>query len=105
MQAAAETGLPWLAVIPVFARGFDVTRLAAVPRHTRGAVILGERDPANTRARELIAELHGAGVPVEVRTVKGIGHEVPDDVVHLAGELLRELATAQAGGEALSEAW
>lgn len=105
MQAAAETGLPWLAVTPVFPRVFDVTRLAAVPRHTRGGVILGEHDPANTRSRQLIAELHGAGVPVEVRTVKGIGHEMSDDSVRQAGDLLRELAAAQAGGEPLSEAW
>ncbi len=105
IQIAADAGLPWLCVIPMFPKGFDVSRLCAVPRHTRGAVILGERDPANARANALISELKDAGVSLTVRTVKGIGHEMTTEMVGRAGDALRELAGAQVEGEPLSEAW
>jgi predicted esterase len=92
LEIAAEAGLAWLCVIPSLARSFDPGRLAAVPRHTRGAVILGETDPSNSRSLAVVSSLQAAGVPVTVRTMKGIGHELPPEAVRQAGEALRELA-------------
>jgi predicted esterase len=80
---AAETanvaGLPWLCVIPSFPPGYDVTALAAVPRHARGAFLIGENDPANARTRLVVETLEAAGASISTRVMAGAGHELPDD--------------------------
>ena len=90
-EIANQTGLPWLCVIPSFPVGYDVTSLAAVPRHTRGIFILGGNDPANARTRRVIASLEAAGAGIHTRTMAGAGHELPDDFAAYASEEIGQL--------------
>lgn len=98
LESAHEAGIPWLCVIPSFPTGYDVTSLTAVPLHTRGAFLLGERDPANARTRPVISSLISAGALVEERTMAGIGHELPDDFAVQAGHMLAGLRSRDAMG-------
>lgn len=90
-EIANEAGLPWLCVIPTFPSGYDVTGLAAVPRHTRGVFLVGESDPANTRTRPVIEALEAAGALIKTRTMAGTGHELPEDFAVFASEALRSV--------------
>jgi predicted esterase len=89
VEAGNEAGIPWLCVIPTFPAGYDPAPLAAVPRHTRGVFLLGETDPGNVHTRPLLSALQGAGASVDVRTMAGIGHELPNDFAARASEALR----------------
>jgi hypothetical protein len=91
LEMAHEAGVPWLSVIPSFSTGYDAGPLMAVPSHTRGAFLLGEHDPANSRALPVIAMMQSAGVQLIVRTMKGVGHDLPDDFSAHAREALRAL--------------
>jgi predicted esterase len=99
IDIACEAGLPWIAVIPTFPRDCDLSRLLAVPGHTRGAMILGELDRAGTRARSIAEMLQSGGVSVSVRSVPGTGHDVTPAMVRVAAGALRELAGGAVGGE------
>jgi predicted esterase len=90
-ELANEAGMAWLCVAPRFPRGYDVTSLAAVPRHTRGAFLLAENDPENTRTRLVIDSLQAAGASIQTRTMPGVAHEMPSDFAAHASELLRTL--------------
>jgi predicted esterase len=87
-QVASEAGLPWLCVIPSFPAEYDVTPLAAVPRHTRCVFILGENDPRNSRVHSVIAALEAAGAFVHTRIMKDAEHELPKDFAIYASEAL-----------------
>jgi len=91
LELAHEAGLPWLSVIPSFPAGYDVSPLIAVPAHTRGALLLGEHDPANTRSRPVVSALESGGVRVIARTMREIGHDLPDDFTAQAAEALKDL--------------
>ncbi len=91
LEVANEWGLPWLCVIPTFPPGYDVAPLAAVPEHTRGVFFLGENDPANARAKPVIAYLEGAGARVETRVMEGVGHHFPAGFAERAAEALATL--------------
>jgi predicted esterase len=91
VEIAHEAGLPWLCVIPTFPAGYDPAPLAAVPLHTRGVFLMGERDPENVRTRPVVLALQGAGASVELRTMPGTGHEIPEDFASRASEALRLL--------------
>jgi predicted esterase len=91
LELAHEAGLPWLSVIPSFPAGYDVSPLIAVPAHTRGAFLLGEHDPANTRSRPVVSALESGGVRVIARTMREIGHDLPDDFIAQAAEALKDL--------------
>ena len=90
-ETANEAGVPWLCVIPSFPRGYDVTALAAVPRHTRGAFLTGENDPENVRTRLVVETLESAGASIATRTMTGIGHELPEDFSRHASVVLKSL--------------
>jgi predicted esterase len=90
-EIANEAGLPWLCVIPDFPAGYDASRLAAVPRHTRGVFLLGEDEPANTRARPVIASLEAAGAFIQVRTMPGAARELPVNFAVHVSDVLRHL--------------
>ena len=90
-EAAQEAGLPWLCVIPSFPSGYDTARLAAVPRHTRGAFITGENDPSNGRTRRIIEALEAAGAAITAHVMPGVGHELPRDLARHASEALSTL--------------
>jgi len=91
IEVAHEVGVPWLAAIPSFPPGYDTAPLTGVRARARGAFILGENDPANARSRSVISSLEGAGVPIAVRVMKVDGHQLPDELARMAGEMLREL--------------
>jgi predicted esterase len=88
-ELANEAGLAWLCVTPRFPRGYDVTALAAVPRHTRGVFLLAGEDPENTRTRLVIGALEAAGASIQTRTMAGSGREPPGDFSRHASEALR----------------
>ncbi len=90
-EAASEAGLPWLCVTPAFPAGYDAAPLAGVPRHTRCAFILGADDPANSRARPVIAALEAAGAFIRTRTMAGAGDELPADFAVHASEVLKSV--------------
>lgn len=96
MEAAAEAGLPWLAIIPTLGRSFDPSRLLAVPGRTRGAMLLGADDPANPRSLAVAEMLRSGGVEVAVRVVPGVGHDQDAAVIEEAVEALRRLAGGSA---------
>ncbi len=100
---AREAGLPWLCLIPTFPRTWDPSRPAAPAGHERGSVIIGETDQENARSLRVVESLRASGIPVSVRTMKGIGHELPVEASTLAAEALRELVGASPAGELLSE--
>ncbi len=100
VDIACEAGLPWIAVIPEFPRDYELSRLLAVPGRTRGAMIIGELDPAATRAHSIAAVLRSGGVAVSVRGVPGVGHDLLPPMVQAATEALRELAGQSVGGGA-----
>jgi predicted esterase len=91
-ELANEAGMAWLCVAPRFPRGYDATSLAAVPRHARGAFLLAENDPENTRTRLVIEALEAAGATIQTRTMPGAVHEMPSDFAARASELLRNLS-------------
>ena len=90
-EAAQEAGLPWLCVIPSFPSGYDTARLAAVPRHTRGAFMIGENDSSNARTRRIIETLEAAGAVIATATMPGVGHELPQDLARHASDILKTL--------------
>jgi hypothetical protein len=91
LELAHEAGVPWLSVIPSFPAGYDVAPFIAVPAHARGAFLLGERDPANSRVRPVISAMESAGIHVFNRTMGDVGHDLPDDFPNHAAEALRAL--------------
>jgi hypothetical protein len=91
VEAANEAGLRWLSVIPSFPKRYDAGPLTAMPTHTVGAILLGEHDPAMEGALPVISQLESGGVKVIVKTMQGVGHELPDDFCGYAGEALRAL--------------
>ena len=99
LELAAEAGLPALCAIPSFPAGYDVSRLMSMPGHVPFGFILGERDPANDRARPVIIALESAGVPIVTREMKGIGHALPEAFASHAGAVLARLVDAAAAGE------
>ncbi len=92
LELAHESGVPWLCVIPAFPAGYDVAPMTAVPTHTRGAFLLGERDPASVNARRVIRALESGGVHVAAATMKDVGHDLPEDFPHQAADILRALS-------------
>jgi predicted esterase len=94
LELAVEAGLPALCVIPSFPEGYDVSRLTSMAGHVPVGFILGERDPASERARQVITTLESAGVPLVIREMKGIGHDLPEGFASVAGELLGQLVDA-----------
>jgi predicted esterase len=90
-ETANEAGLPWLCVIPSFPSGYDVMAFAAVPRHTRGAFIIGETDPGNAHTRRIIGALEAAGASIATRVMDGIGHELPQGLARYASDVLKTL--------------
>lgn len=88
VEIGHEAGIPWLCVIPTFPAGYDAAPLASVPRHTRGVFLIGENDPENVWSRPVLSALQGAGASVEVRTMPGVGHELPPDFAVRASEAL-----------------
>jgi predicted esterase len=91
-ETAQEAGLPWLCVIPSFPSGYDTARLAAVPRHTRGAFITGEKDPSSSHTRRIVEALQAAGASITTRTMEGVGHELPHDLARYASDALKTIA-------------
>ncbi len=91
LELAHEAGIPWLSVIPSFPSGYDFSPLVAVPGHTRGAFLLGERDPANTRSRPVVSALESAGVRVVARIMKDVEHDLPESFAAQAADALRDL--------------
>jgi len=91
VEIAHEAGIPWLCVIPTFPAGYDAAPLAAVPEHTRGVFLLGENDPGNVQTRPVVAALQGTGAFVEVQTMTGVGHTLPQDFAMYASTALRKL--------------
>jgi predicted esterase len=92
LELAHESGVPWLCAIPAFPAGYDVAPLIGVPAHTRGAFLLGERDAAGVNARRVIRALESGGVHVMVRTLKDVGHDLPEDFPRQAADILRALS-------------
>jgi predicted esterase len=90
-ELANEAGMAWLCVAPRFPRGYDMTSLAAVPQHTRGAFLLAEEDPENARTRFVVDAFHAAGASVQTRMMPGSGREMPSDFAARASDLLRTL--------------
>jgi predicted esterase len=97
IEAAAEAGLPWLAVIPTLPRDLDLSRLPGVPHRTRGAFLLGADDPATARAVSAAEMLKAGGGRVSVRIVPGVGHDQVPAMVPVAAELLRWLVDGTGG--------
>ena len=93
LELAHEPGVPWLCVIPAFPAGYDVAPLIGVPTHTRGAFLLGEHDAATVNSRRVIRALESGGVHVAARTMKDIGHDLPEDFLRQAADILRALLT------------
>jgi predicted esterase len=91
IEIAHEAGIPWLCVIPAFPAGYDPAPLAAVPEHTRGVFLLGQNDPGNVQTRPVVAALQGTGASVEVQTMTGVGHALPQDFAVCASTALRKL--------------
>jgi len=91
LELAHESGVPWLCAIPAFPAGYDVAPLIAVPTHTRGAFLLGEHDAASVNARRVITGLESGGVHVVARTMKDVGHDLPDDFPAQVADALRAL--------------
>jgi predicted esterase len=98
LELARDAAVPWLCVVPTFPREWDPGPLTAVPSHTRGAVILGDRDPAAPRARGIVEMLQAAGVKVVARTMQGAAHELPAEFGGHAAEALRALLSEAADG-------
>ena len=92
LELARESAVPWLCVIPSFPAGYDVAPLIGVPSHTRGAFLLGERDAAGPNARRVIRALESGGVHVLARTMKDVGHDLPEDFSAQAAGILQELS-------------
>ncbi len=86
VEVAAENGMPWLCVNPVFPTGYDASSLTAVPQHVRGVVLLGENE---AQSRSVMVAFQAIGV--KVRTMKDVRHELPDDFAARASEALRLL--------------
>lgn len=91
LELAHESGVPWLCAIPWFPEGYDVSPLIAVPTRTRGAVLLGEHDAASINTRRVIAALESGGVHVATRTMRNVGHDLPEDFPAHAADALRDL--------------
>jgi predicted esterase len=91
LELAHETGVPWLCAIPSFPAGYDAAPLTAVPAHTRGAFLLGEHDAAGVNARRVITALESGGVHVIARTMKDVGHDLPEDFPAHVADALRAL--------------
>jgi hypothetical protein len=86
VEVAAESGMPWLCVNPMFPPGYDASPLTAVPQHVRGVFLLGENE---VQSRSVVVSLQAIGV--EVRTMKAVGEELPEDFAASASEVLRLL--------------
>jgi len=93
LELAHESGVPWLCVIPSFPSGYDVAPMTGVPTHTRGAFLLGDRDPASVNARRVIRALESGGVRVVVSAMKDVGHDLPEDFAAQAAGVLRALTS------------
>jgi predicted esterase len=91
LEVAHESGVPWLCAIPSFPAGYDVSPLIAVPTRTRGAFLLGEQDAANVNSRRVITALESGGVHVVARTMKDVGHDLPEDFPVQVADILRAL--------------
>jgi predicted esterase len=94
LELAHEAGVPWLCVIPAFPDRYDVAPLIGVPTHTRGAFLLGERDAASVNAQRVIRAFESGGVQVVARTMKDVGHDLPEDFSVQVADILRALPPA-----------
>jgi predicted esterase len=93
LELAHESAVPWLCVIPSFPPGYDASPMTGVPSRTRGAFLLGERDPAGFGARQVIRALESGGVHVAVSVMKDVGHDLSEDFAALAAGVLHALSS------------
>jgi len=90
-ELAQEKGVPYICMVPSFPKDYHPNP-GACGTFTKGVFLLGEKDPANSRAQPVIAQLEAAGASVVIRIMEGIGHDFPADFPSLIDKVLAVLS-------------